>query len=447
MDFLFNKFSFVYKKIKICYDDARSTIMIKLNLSCITHPNISKINLDYSHIDRLFVREESDNKGWLNLPYQDTSMIKEYVKSLNGVRNLVVVGIGGSMLGFKSILRAVGNKNNIQVHLLDTTDPYKISEVLDSIDLKRTLFNIISKSGKTVEVAAMLSVIESLLNSQNISLSKHIVITTGKDSALWQYAKIHSIKLFSIPEDVGGRFSALSYVGLLPACVVGIDIDKLCNGAQSVFENAKQHNKNNLALLTATMQYELMVSGRDELVIMPYSHRLEYMADFYSQLLAESLGKHKTKDNIDNKLSITPIKATGPRDQHSQLQLYMEGKDNKTILFIAQDYTYDIKTTVNDTCTTLGKLTNIELESTRLALYESNRPSFTLLTSETDEYSVGQIIAYFELNTAFLGLIMNVDAFNQPGVESGKAITHRLLTQDKSTTKALKKLEKSVSIK
>ena len=212
---------------------------------------------------------------------------------------------------------------------------------------------------------------------------------------------------------------------------VSYDGAKYVEFANSLTENAP--------LMSAVINFILAKEGKEEIVVMPYSYKLKTMSDFYLQLLGESLGKKNKCDGSENPLTITPIKAVGVTDQHSQMQLYFEGRNNKTFCFIGQESfdneffssPLDIASYNDNRPQTMGQLLNVERQATMFALYNNNKPCYLITIDEVDEYAVGELIMYFELVTAFMGELMEINAYNQPGVEAGKINTKALLNNKK----------------
>lgn len=387
-----------------------------------------------------------DMLGWLDLPYTDENDIERvrlFAKKVNEkFLHFVVFGIGGSALGAIAVNNALGKykKSNTKVHVIDNVDPEEMSELFNSIDITKTMFNVVTKSGSTVETLMQLSVTIEKLKENNCNISEHIVVTTENGNSLYEFAKQNNIEHFSLPKDVGGRFSVLSNVGLLPIAVMGVDLVSLLRGARNMLEKSLANGiEDNSPLMSAAINCILMDKGIDEIVVMPYSYKLKTMSDFYLQLLGESLAKEVKLDGNKSEQTLTPIRAVGVTDQHSQIQLYMEGKNNKVFFFISQnEFDNDILVPPLDVASfndnrpqTVGNLLLTELNATMFALNEKGRPSYLITLERVDEYAIGELIMYFELVTAFMGEFMNINAYNQPGVELGKINTKALLNNEK----------------
>jgi glucose-6-phosphate isomerase len=308
------------------------------------------------------------------------------------------------------------------------------------LDLSKTLVNVITKSGDTAETMSQFMVVKDILERElGDNYRYNIVATTDKTiGILRQISEQEGYKTFVIPDDVGGRFSVFSAVGLLPLALVGIDIDSIVNGIKDMDLALKNTDiRENIAAQNALIHYLLDVKkGKNMSVMMPYSSRLRYVADWYVQLWAESLGKNKDLDGNDVNVGPTPVKAIGATDQHSQIQLYNEGLNNKIINFIRVknfDSTLEIPSIFEYTGIgylggkTINQLLNAEADSTRVSLTDYNRPNVTISIDKIDGYHLGQLLYMFEVQTAIAGELYNINAFNQPGVEQAKNYTYALM--------------------
>ncbi len=290
--------------------------------------------------------------GWMELPYNQEEIVSHIERVAENVRKefdtFVVLGIGGSALGPIAIQQALNHlhynelpaekRGGPRLYVEDNIDPERMAALLDVIDVKRTCFNVITKSGATAETMSQYLIISELLKKEvGEGWAKHIIATTDKEKGnLIKLAKEHGFELFHIPASVGGRFSELSPVGLLPAAVCGIDIREMLAGAAAMDARCKTDDVwRNPALLEAVLQYIAMQEMEANVqVVMPYADSLKYMADWFCQLWAESLGKNVTRKGMAVNVGQTPTKALGVTDQHSQLQLYTEGPYDKVITFL-----------------------------------------------------------------------------------------------------------------
>lgn len=381
----------------------------------------------------------------------DTNIIKDielFAKKIKGkYTDIVILGIGGSALGAiclrESLLpffsKARKKKNIPNVHVIDNIDPTLMHEIAQEITLKKTLVLVVTKSGETPETIAQYFYIKQLYDKAKLPCKHHMVfITDSEHGLLRQYGNEEAIPMFDIPKNVGGRFSIQTAVGLLPAALMGINIKKFLQGFQDMRDSfLSKSGKKNLPFQLATIQYALSQKEKSINVLMPYSQKLIRFADWYRQLLAESIGKAKNNANETIHAGITPVNALGATDQHSQSQLYNEGPNDKFIIFIKVkkfEKTIPIpkKYITNERVsflknTSFNELINIELEATAQSYTQNNRPNITIEIDAVDEYHLGSLCMLFEGATAFLGEYFNINAFDQPGVELAKIKTKELL--------------------
>lgn len=360
--------------------------------------------------------------------------------------NLVVLGIGGSSLGLRCAagallpplwnLKSKGEReNHPRLFVCDNVDPETIGGLFDWLDIKRTCFTVISKSGGTTETAAqMLLAIERLKRELGDGWKRNLVaITDPKNGHLRELAETEKIDTFSIPPKLGGRFSILCPVGLFPAACVGIDVAGLVKGAREMAARCGGPKlDDNPAYKVGGYSYWMDTKkGKNMSVMLPYSDALMLTADWYAQLWAESLGK-------DGK-GQTPVKALGATDQHSQVQLYMEGPADKVFTFVGTDsFRMPKETTTIDAATgvyeylkgkNFGTIINAEREATAEALAKQGRPSMSVTFPEIDAENLGEFFMAYEIATAFAGALYEIDPFDQPGVELGKKITREMLSK------------------
>jgi glucose-6-phosphate isomerase len=370
--------------------------------------------------------------------------IRRIVGDQGEVENLVVLGIGGSALGNIALHAALTpptwnlmprqQRNGPRLFVLDNVDPGLVGPVLDEVrrvdpGFERTVVNVISKSGETAETAAQFMILRSLLKAaRGDAWARNMVaITDPQKGTMRAICDAEGIVSLPVPEGVGGRFSVLSPVGLFSAAMCGLDIDGLLDGAAEMDKRCSSRSDNPAAIL-AWLLIEHARRGRHNHVLMPYANALYPLADWFRQLWAESLGKQGRGP--------TPIKALGATDQHSQIQLYRDGPDDKVIGFVAiesfaRDVSIpsdlDVETLRYLQGSTLGTLLDAERRATEYALVESQRPNFTITLSELDAWHVGEFIQLWEVTTAFAGLMLGIDAYDQPAVETGKVATVRLM--------------------
>ncbi|MDR2400910.1 MAG: glucose-6-phosphate isomerase [Deferribacteraceae bacterium] len=380
--------------------------------------------------------------GFPELPKQKLDEIKAIAKGQGHKYNdLVVIGIGGSALGFEAVVNALlpSGYNSLsfadrlsypRYWLLDNADPGIAYSVLKYCNPEDTYVIVISKSGSTLETAINFSLVYEWLKASGHDMKKRLcIITDPSKGPLREFANINAIPNIALPSSIGGRFSVLSPVGLLPAALLGVDIEKLLAGAASVVEGDWSKT------LTLAAIYMHFMGKRPINVLMPYSSRLVKFAEWYCQLWGESLGKRYTNSGGEVYFGTTPLRTSGAIDQHSQLQLFREGPDDKFITFIslAQHY-HDraVESAVHDSFSYIvghkvGELLNTELSATEGALFTLSRPSVRLNIEQLDAYSLGQLFMLFQYITAVIGLANDIDPFNQPGVEEGKDFAYGLM--------------------
>lgn len=405
----------------------------------------------------LRINEERKNgkTPYRELPFNTkiSQNVKELVKQFQtGCENLVVLGIGGSALGNIALQTALNpymynmdRKQRIgpRLFVFDNVDPHQLASFLDWLGegLEQTVFNVISKSGRTSETAAQFMIIRQMLLDKlgPESLHEHIVATTdAKQGTLRKIADESHLQCLEVPDGVGGRFSVLSAVGLFSAAMCGIDVDSLLAGARDMDKRVSSEDfYKNPAAINAAVHYHFFNNGKRISVMMPYSHALKDFADWYRQLWAESLGK---KEDVEGKSVIagaTPVKALGTTDQHSQVQLYREGPNDKLFTFLqVRNFDKDLRMGPAPDCApeldflagkNLSMLLNSEKTATEYALIESKRPCLTVLFEKIDAYSVGQFIYLYEVTTSITGTLFNINPYNQPAVELGKEATFALM--------------------
>jgi glucose-6-phosphate isomerase len=386
------------------------------------------------------ILKEKEEIGYYNLPFQDTTAFKEYAKGVKQ-KNIVVIGIGGSSLGTYAIYKFLKHSRELekQLFFLETTDPIDIQSKLENIDLQDTLFIVISKSGTTVETVAIFKYINALVKCD----ASNTVVVTENDSKLNAYAQIHRMRRFEIPKNVGGRFSVFSAVGLLPLAIVGIDIDELLRGARETHDDffaetwteSKKLATNQRLLKKARFLVEYKNSFNIN-VVFSYSSRLEGFNKWYIQLWGESLGKIDVNHSHQG---LTPVGIIGPIDQHSFLQLVIEGRRDKTLTVIkVKNFDNDLKIPA----VTLEGLEELdylnELKFSTLINYQADAtieaienlndiPCDVMTIDGVCESAIASLMYEYELLTSLCAKFMYIDAYNQPGVESGKVILKKKL--------------------
>jgi glucose-6-phosphate isomerase len=387
----------------------------------------------------LSARKRNNSLPVLNIAERedDLALIEETAKRISGFKALVVIGMGGSSYGGKALCALAHNPfaraGATQVHFIDNIDPLTSDRSLLCLDFKTTVFAIVSKSGDTAETLAQALI---LVGEAQTRLGKEeardhfIVITEPRDSALMRLAKTHGFTMLDHDPGVGGRFSALTNVGLLPAMVAGVNIRAVRKGAAEVIRHTFG-TKDPEPAKGAALSVALMEQGRTLSVLMPYCDRLDAMGVWYCQLWAESLGKGGKGG--------TPLRSLGVCDQHSQLQLYLDGPRDKLISLILLEQAGRGATLpkVSDPALgylsgrTLGDLMDAEQRATAETLVRNHCPVRVFGLKVLDEEAMGALMMHFMLETMIAGELLGVNAFDQPAVEEGKILAREYLGRKK----------------
>ena len=410
-----------------------------------TSPLISKLNKE----------RKAGETPYRDLPFNEdiSKKVKELVAEVkDNCENLVVLGIGGSALGNIALQTALNpymhnlddtRRIGPRLFVFDNVDPVQFGAFLDWVadKLDKTIFNVISKSGRTAETAGQFLIIRQLLLDKlgTEGYRNQVIATTDAEKGtLRTIATEDSLRCLEVPDGVGGRFSVLSAVGLFSAAMCGIDIDSLLAGARDMDTRISSENfYENPAAINAAINCYFYNHGKKISVMFPYSYALKDLADWYRQLWAESLGKAKDLNGNEVHIGPTPIKALGTTDQHSQVQLYREGPNDKLFTFLqVNDFDKDIEIGQAPAGApelgflagkNLSSLLNSEKNATEYALLKDKRPCLTVLFPQVNAYTVGQFIYLFEVTTSFAGALFNINPYDQPAVELGKEATFALM--------------------
>jgi glucose-6-phosphate isomerase len=410
-------------------------------------------------------QRQAGQHAFMDLPNDQATpaAILGYAKRMQGrFRHVVQIGIGGSALGATALYAALGCPMSCRaarpaarprkappaaaamppcLHVLDNVDPEETRALLATIDPRETLFHVVTKSGETAEtMASFLIFLQELKARAGKDYRSHLVFSTDPEKGfLRRLARKEKIEAFEIPPGVGGRFSVLSPVGLVPAALAGIDIRALLAGADRMEAIASRTRaEDNPAFVAALLHYLLDTQrGKTMTVLMPYARALREVADWFIQLWAESLGKRLSLSGKIVHSGQTPIRALGATDQHSVVQLFAEGPNNKMVVFVeVERFRNDCEIPAlypDDETTgflgnqTLGRLINAEKRGTEVALTDAGRPNYTLRLSTISPETVGELLYFLEVQTAFAGMLYGVNAFDQPGVEAGKKAAFALM--------------------
>ena len=388
--------------------------------------NFYQIKSNTEIFERLKV--ERKDIGYYNLPYQNTTDIKKYAQSITK-KHIVVLGIGGSSLGARAIYEFLLPSNNYHKDLLflETVDPLKINHCLKRVDLNDAQFVVISKSGNTIETISIFKYLNSLVEIDR----NNCTIVSEADSTLTKFADDNQIKFFDLAKDVGGRFSVFSVAGLVPLAMVGVDIDNLLNGckrvANSFFEQSEYYKP-------IIRKARFLVENKNRFninIVFSYSSLLESFNKWYVQLWAESLGKVNVNGT---RQALTPIGLVGPVDQHSFLQMIMDGVRDKTVTFIKignlKDNTIIPKTPSNKFdklawgCAegfSFNELLNMQADATIQSIQEQDDIPCDVISIRTvDEYNIAKIMFSYQLLVSCIGAFLQINTYDQPGVEYGK---------------------------
>ncbi len=380
------------------------------------------------------IADERKHIGFYDLVDVDVYEYVEYAKKSNK-KDIVVIGIGGSALGTSAIYEFLSytNEYDKNLHVFDTTDPLVLQRTLSKINLDDALFCIISKSGTTVETLAVTKYIMSI---HTIDASNCVVIT-DQNSKLHHYAISQGIKAFFIPDNVGGRFSVLSAVGLVPLALIGVDIKKLLEGASSIRDSFFSNDEYCHVLLKKATYYAQKSNTYNINCLFSYSEVFREFNAWYVQLWGESLGKMQVHSEMH--VGLTPVGLIGPTDQHSFLQLIVEGKRDKSVTVIkikdfdseykVPDITLEhLESTDELNGLNFSTLINMQADSVIESLESLEHiPLDVIEINDVSENSIGKLIMYYEILTALVGTMMDVNTYNQPGVEMGKIILKKKL--------------------
>lgn len=412
-------------------------------------------------VDRTIAQRAAGDIGFLDLP-DDTALarqVMDFARDLPPqIDTLVVLGIGGSSLGPQAVYRALARPYDElfrrspgmprRLFFPDNPDPATFHTLLELCPLERTLFAVVTKSGGTAETAAqMLVVADRLERALGVDgLRRHLVaITDPAAGSLRAVADELGLTSFAIPPSVGGRFSVLSAVGLLPAAVAGLDVSGLLDGARAMRDRSISGDRchtlgGNPALLLASALYLHHIErGRPMVVVMPYADGLYSIGDWFRQLWAESLGKQFDVNGNQVNVGPTPIAARGATDQHSMLQLFAEGPDDKVFICMGvRERGVEVVMPASERFAAhsaygylanrgMGELLDAELRGTVASLLGRKRPTSTITLSRVDAPAIGELLMLFEAATAFAGALYHINPYDQPGVEEAKQLAYASL--------------------
>src|SRR6059058_2478161 len=352
-------------------------------------------------------------------------------------RHVLLIGIGGSALGPQLVADALGSAHDpMNIFFFDNTDPDGFDRVFERMDdlLSQTLVIVISKSGGTKETRNGMLETEGRFRDKQLPFNKHAVAVTGAGSDLDKYAEENKwLARFPMYDWVGGRTSVMSAVGLLPMALEGFDIDNFLAGAAAMDERTRIPDvTQNAAMLLALMWYHAgNGKGEKDMVILPYKDRLALFAKYLQQLVMESLGKEKDLDGNIVHQGIAVYGNKGSTDQHAYVQQLRDGVLNFFVTFIEVDKDRPGRALEVENGFTSGDYLHGFLRGTRSALYESGRESITVSIAEVNAFNIGALIAMCERAVGFYASLVNINAYDQPGVEAGKKAATKLLELQK----------------
>ena len=380
-------------------------------------------------VEKLKIERDQKITGYYDLPFEPVKLPEK-----KDFHEIVLIGIGGSSLGTRAIDSFLRLKRKAKkIHYLDNPDPVAFKNKLSKIVPSQSLFILISKSGTTLETITQF---KALLHYFNLDLSqdaKRFIFITDKDSALDKLAKKFAIECFYIPKNVGGRFSVLSSVGMIPLGLAGYEIEKILYGAK--FFMQRFFTKKETTLLKKASFLAKNWQKYPMNVLFSYANELENFNKWYMQLWGESLGKI---DANGQSVGLTPITLIGPRDQHSFLQLLAQGPIDKSVTFLRiANFEEDLlipncslpylESTDFINGLTFGQMVNEQAKATMKSLKKRGMPIDEIILPCINEESIGELIVYFELLTSSVGALLEINTYDQPGVEEGKKILRQTI--------------------
>lgn len=394
--------------------------------------------------EKIIDEKRQEKSGYYDLPYSDLSIrdcaayIQANQKILRGLKHLVIIGIGGSSLGLKALdtmLYHLPHRNDISIKFLEHTDPLRIQKSLKKICVHSSLFIVISKSGKTIETISLMKYCLWRYDLTSAPLRKRLLVISDEDSVLLQWAKQNDIFNIAIAPNIGGRFSVLSAVGLVPLRLLGYKIEEILHGArifQDSFIARREEHILEKALFMAHNHNSFPMN-----ILFSYSSSFKDFNLWYVQLWGESLGKINTSGS---NMGLTPLGLIGSIDQHSFLQLILEGKRDKTITFLGVNQKHYADLVIPDITMAgiegtdfvnnkaFAKLLATQQLATMRVLQERGLPIDSIQIDLLTEKNLGALIMYYELLTSAVGCLFEVDTYNQPAVERGKELLRHLFS-------------------
>ncbi len=354
----------------------------------------------------------------------DLQQFENLARKISTFKKVLVLGVGGSSLGGKT-LTSIKFQNKLQ--FLESIDPTTVKNTLDEIDFQNTFFLVISKSGETIETICQTLIIIDKIKQEKLHdfAKRFLFVTESEENSIAKIAKKINAEIYHHPTNIGGRFSCFSVVGMLPALICGVDAKKIREGAKQLLASFLK-SENNYVTQSCQTQLDLYAQGFTSNVVMPYIDTLKNFTDWYRQLWAESLGK--------NQFGSTPINSMGTIDQHSQLQLYLEGPRNKFFTFFTQtNHPDDFALHDLSGCATLfggknlSQIVEVEQETTIETINRKGLPIRVFSIETLDEEVLGGLMMQMFLETILIARYKNINPFDQPAVELRKDLAKKIL--------------------
>lgn len=385
------------------------------------------------------------DSGFFHLMDDEEQIVKSkelYHRHKDRVKTFIHVGMGGSSIGAQMLVNSLGNQKNVRFFFLNNIDPDYINECLESLNIEESFFYFVSRSGTTAETLSIFALITNWLYSQNYEnkdLKNFMAFSTDPfRSELLSLAREWEIPIVPIPSAVGGRFSVLSTAGLVPALFADVDIEKLYQGAKILKSDIFFGDmKSNIVLQMARFLLKHKSLGKNQTVFIPYSSHFKELSIWFTQLWAESLGKKRKSGDDIVREGMTPLAGHGPADQHSLLQLLIDGPDDKVVIFLeiqnfendfGLENQFDTSSLHKISPFTLGQLIKAELVGTIKLLENEKKPWVKMIITRRDEMNMGAIILYLQCLTVYIGHCLKINPFDQPAIEQGKKYSFEWLT-------------------
>ncbi|QKF65146.1 glucose-6-phosphate isomerase [Campylobacter corcagiensis] len=398
-----------------------------LNFSTVPFENIDEF------ARRINDEFESGKVGYFHLPKGSKKLIEKasVIAGEYEYESVVVIGMGGSSLGTKALYTLLKDKAKLKAYFLDNLDIATCKSVLGSINFNKTLFFVVSKSGTTIETITIFKYIIDKFGIKNFK--ENFIFITDPDSNLEHFAEKHNARIFHIPANVGGRFSVFSAAGIVPLLFLGIDTKEILKGAKACKKSFFDEKDD--SILQKAYHFVTHKSAKTN-VLFSYGDKFTHFNEWYVQLWAESLGKRCEYKRV----GLTPISLIGSRDQHSFLQLIMDGTKDKTVTFIKvldwadKDSASNLSLEFLDSCDftnglNISEVLNLQCDSTMRAVINEGISTDLITLEKIDEWHCGYLIYYYMLLTSAAGIMLNINTYDQPGVEVGKRILKMMLSK------------------